>query len=167
MPLGSHIAISDGQRKQLESLASDEDRIEFVNELMEEWNDDLMCGTDKAWDAIHRCLTESPPNTENMSAEYGTYPLRLCIMGGKKLTTPNTTHFLYLIEPHEVDDIAKALAPIDEASMKEKYRIHCRGAWPEYGEDDMEYTWEYFQAMRDFFVRVAGTGRAVIFNADQ
>lgn len=66
-----------------------------------------------------------------------------------------------------MDDIAKALVPIDEAWMNEKYRVHCRGAWPEYGEDDMEYTWEYFQAMRDFFVRMAGNGRAVIFNADQ
>jgi hypothetical protein len=51
--------------------------------------------------------------------------------------------------------------------LRRRYFKHCKGAWPEYGEEDFEYTWGWFQDMRGFFERVAGGGRAVIFTADQ
>lgn len=168
MPLGAHVAITDEQRKRLEGFETDEDKVEYVNELTEILDKKFYVFTEDAWDAIHRCLVQSPPETEETPTDCGTYPLRLCIMGGKKLTVgPDWARYMFLIEPNEVEDIAKALAPIDEAWINEKYRIHCRGCWPEYSEDDMHYTWEHFQGMRDFFNRVAGTGRAVVFDADQ
>jgi Domain of unknown function (DUF1877) len=34
-------------------------------------------------------------------------------------------------------------------------------------EDDFEYTWHWFQELREFFRRTAAEGRAVLFSADQ
>lgn len=51
--------------------------------------------------------------------------------------------------------------------MRERYFRHCKGAWPEYGEEDFEFMWGWFQPLRDYFTRMAGTGRSVIFTADQ
>ena len=34
-------------------------------------------------------------------------------------------------------------------------------------EQDFEYTWRYFQEIRDFWLRATSEGRFVIFTADQ
>lgn len=177
---GVHFAITDEQRKGLESQATDKDRINYVKDVIEDaWDEAFLQETDKAWDPIHRCLSDFPPDTpwfypvdpKNGAWAYpeghGTYPLKLCVLGGKRLQTDEHAYFIRLIEPHEVLDIVRAMQAIDKAWIREKYLVHCHGAWPEYGEEDVEYTWEYFQLLRDFFDRMAGNGRAIIFTADQ
>jgi hypothetical protein len=32
---------------------------------------------------------------------------------------------------------------------------------------DLEYTWDYFDMLRDFIARMAGNGRSIIFTTDQ
>lgn len=190
MPLGVHFAITDEQRKGLESQTNDEDRINYVKDVIDAaWDEDFLQPTDKAWDAIHRCLSDFPPDTPwfydpvnpekgtcdlpederafALPEDHGTYPLKLCVLGGKRLQTNEYHYFIRLIEPHEVPDIVAALKPVDKAWLREKYFTHCRGAWPEFGEEDFEYTWEYFDLLRAFFERMAGNGRAIIFTADQ
>jgi len=177
---GVHFAITEEQRKGLESQATDEDRINYVKEVIEDaWDEEFLQESDKAWDPIHRCLGDFPPDTPwfypvdpksgayALPEDHGTYPLKLCVLGGKRLQTDEHDYFIRLIEPHEVLDIVPAMRVIDKAWIREKYFAHCRGAWPEYGEEDVEYTWEYFQLLRDFFARMAGNGRAIIFTADQ
>ena len=88
-------------------------------------------------------------------------------LGGKRLQESEYNYFIRLIEPSEVIDLVPALKAIDEDNLRARYFKHCNGAWPEYGEEDFEYTWEYFEMLRDFFERMAGNGRAVIFTADQ
>lgn len=182
--LGVHIALTEEQRRKLEGLESPFDKIDHVQEeLMENWDEDYFQETDKAWDAIHRCLGEFPPDTEwfykmrpelgpyALPENHGSYPLRWCILGGRRLVPdelPDTSHyFMRLIEPHEVIDIAKALPAIDKPWMWTRYVRHCKGAWPEYGEEDFEFMWEWFQPLRDYFTRMAGNGRSIIFTADQ
>lgn len=181
--LGLHIALSAEQRAHLEGLPGPLEMIDYVQEELEEnWDEEHFLGTDKAWDAIHRCLGEFPAGIEYyypqksgtpfaLPEDHGSYPLRHCILGGKRLfpdELPDGGHYLLrLIEPNEAIDIAKALAPIDKKWMRARYFRHCRDAWPAFGEDDFEFTWERFQPLRDWFARMAGNGRAVIFTADQ
>jgi len=178
--LGVYFAITDEQRSELEARKTDEDRIDYVKEEIEEaWEEEYLQQTDKAWDAIHRCLGDWPPDTPwfypvrpesgafALPEDHGTYPLKLCVLGGKKLVENEYEYFIRLIEPHEVTDIVPAMRAIDKDQLREKYFTHCRGAWPEYGEEDFEYTWEYFELLRDYFSRMAGNGRSIIFTADQ
>lgn len=177
---GVHFSITDEQRRALETAPDDAARIDYVKEVIEEaWDREHLQETDKAWDAIHRCLGDFPPETEQFYPQegssrswawpddYGAYPLKLCVLGGKKLIDDDTNYFIRLIEPGEVVDLARALERIDEAWMRKKYFHHCRGAWPEYGEEDFDYTWEWFGYLRAFFRRMAGNGRAIIFTVDQ
>ena len=92
---------------------------------------------------------------------------KMSVADMERLQTDEHDYFIRLIEPHEVLDIVPAMQAIDKAWIREKYLMHCHGAWPEYGEEDVEYTWEYFQLLRDFFARMAGNGRAILFTADQ
>jgi hypothetical protein len=180
MPLGAHFAITEQEAAQLGSFDNDDDRINFVKEGVEEvWDVQYLVETDKAWDGIHRCLGEFPPDTpwfypvdpkhgaHARAEDHGSYPLRLCVLGGKKILDDEGNYIIRLIAPNEVVDIAAALEPIDKKEMRERYFKHCKGAWPEYGEEDSEYIWEYFNEVRDFFKRQAGNGRTIIFTADQ
>ena len=177
---GVHFAITDRQRQALEAAADDNRRIDYVREVIEEeWDEDFLQETDKAWDAIHRCLSEFPPHTEwfypvgeelgpyALPEDHGAYPLRLCVLGGRKLVQDESTYIIRLIEPAETIDLARALDGLDRMWMREKYFRHCEGCWPEFGEDDFDYTWEWFIDLRRFFRRMAGNGRAIIFTTDQ
>jgi hypothetical protein len=177
---GVHFAITNEQRIALEQIVGDAERVDFVKEHIEApWDRKFLQQTDKAWDAIHRCLSDWPPNTPyfypvdpkegafDLPENHGTYPLKLCVLGGKRLLESEYFYFIRLIEPAEVIDLAAALKPIDKEWLSKKYWTHCEGAWPEYGEDDLGYTWAYFEELRDFIVRMAGNGRSIIFTVDQ
>ena len=177
---GVHFAITDEQRSLLEACEDDDQRIDYVGENIEApWEEEFLQPTDKAWDAIHRCLSDFPPNTPwfypvdpslgkySLPEDHGSLPLKLCVLGGKRLITNEENYFIRLVEPSEVQDLVPALQAIDKKWMSDKYFKHCKGAWPEYGEEDFEYTWEWFETLREFYNRMAGTGRSVIFTADQ
>ena len=142
--------------------------------------DDTFAETDVAWDAIHRCLGEFPPDTPHfyeVSAEagawalpedYGSYPLKLCVLGGRRVSDDDSRYIIRLIEPGEVSDLAEALTAITKDWMRDRYFKHCKGAWPSiYGEEDFEFTWEWFERLREFFVRHAPKGQSVIFTVNQ
>lgn len=90
--------------------------------------------------------------------DHGAYALNLCALDGKRLTDEENRYVIRLIEPDQVAEIAAALKPRDEAAMRKRYFRHCKGAWPEYGEQDIEYRWEYLAELRDVFARMAGNG---------
>lgn len=124
--------------------------------------------TDKAWDAIHRCLSEwSPEVNGGVLDEQGSPPLNLCILGGRKVMDSENRYIIKLIEPDQVGQLSAALEPITKDWMRERYFKYCDGAGPEFGEDDFEYTWQWFVPLRDFFAGTASTDRAVIFTVDQ
>lgn len=180
--LGRHYALTETDRAALLAFADDDERIDFLLEDLEERFDedkDHYVDTDKAWDAIHRCLGDFPPNTPYfypvdpkyggyaLPEDHGSYPLKLAVLGGRRLNDDESRFFIRLIEPNEVADLAEALKPITRDWMRERYFRNCAGAWPEFGEEDFEYTWAHFEELRDFFLRIAPTGRSVIFTADQ
>ncbi len=89
------------------------------------------------------------------------------MLGGKKLVADESTYFMRLIEPAEVVDVSRALDRLDRSWMRQKYFHHCEGCWPEFGEQDFDYTWEWFVELRAFFRQMAGNGRTIIFTTDQ
>jgi len=56
---GVHFAITDVEAKKLRGAAGDEELKRVVQEEIEEkWERDHLFETDKAWDALHRCLSD-------------------------------------------------------------------------------------------------------------
>lgn len=177
---GVYFALTPEQEQGLLAQEDDASRVNFlIEEIGEAWDEANLQETDKAWDALHRCLSDWPPHTPwfyavdakygsyDLPENHGAYPLKLCVLGGRKLMADERNYFMRLIEPAIVQDLARALPGIDRDWLHAKYIKHCEGAWPEYGEEDFEYTWNWFQHVRVFFTRVAPTGRSVIFTADQ
>ncbi len=173
--LGVHFALTEEQEKKLLSLPPGDERIDYLQEDIEEaWDKEFLAESDKAWDGIHRTLTGYPNGesrfTEDMLQKSGPEELRLCIMGGRNLhDTPvgNADYIMRLVDADKVPAVALALAAITQDWFAENYRVRCKDVWPEYGEEDLEYSWDCFQNVRALFERAAKAGRSVLFTADQ
>ncbi len=109
MQLGVHYALSAPQEQQLLAASGDDEVMELVEEI-EESGESLHVDTDKAWDAIHRCLSDG-----TLDREGGEYPLSHAILGGRQLYD-GEDYFVSYVSADQVHDVSAALAQIDESA---------------------------------------------------
>lgn len=159
---GVHFAIDQPTiARLLEAVGNDEALMLVIEQIEESWDEKYVAESDKAWNAIHRCLTDGQLFYEN-----GEYPLNRCICGGKQLHAGDDYTVSY-VAPEEVKDVAAALLPITPDWFRERYaNVLPEDYAPEYGQEDLEYTWSWFQNVRQVFARAAADGRAMIFTVD-
>ncbi len=143
--------------------ASDDDELmEIIEEIEESWEEPFVAETDKAWDAIHRALSDG-----TLDPEGGEPPLHCALLGGKHLHE-GEDYFVAFVAADDVPAVARALAAIDAEAFRERYaRIVPHDYAPEYGDEDREYSLAYFQEVVALYDRAAKAGRAVVFTVDQ
>ncbi len=158
---GVHFAVTPAQEKRLLAAKSGRTLMKLVEEIEEAWERPFVCETDKAWDAIHRCLTDG-----SLLYVSGEYPLNHCICGGLQLFRGREYTVSYVSAP-QVKDVAAALAKITKAWMRKRYDQLDPDEYDEVeiGDEDFAYTWENFLDVRRFYKKAAEAGRAVIFTA--
>jgi hypothetical protein len=160
--LGVLFAISAPTAQALLDAASDDEVLEIVESLEEDWIEEHLCELDKAWEAMHRALSDG-----SLDFERGDFPLNRAVLGGRQLYAGDD-YLIALVTAAEVPEVARALAVIDEAALRDRYdRVVPHDYAPEYGADDLAYTWSYLQQVRDFYAGAARDGRAVVFSVDQ
>jgi hypothetical protein len=160
---GVHFALTDEQYKKVKSISNDDELIDLIQEEIEEdWDEDWLRETDKAWDAIHRCLTDG-----SLSFDSGPYPLSLVILGGKQLHQGDD-YIISLVEPEQVKDVAKAICDVDKDVLYTGYKNIKQVDYDgEIGEEDFDYTWSWFKELPSLFIKAAKQNRAVLFTVDQ
>ncbi|MBV8878851.1 MAG: YfbM family protein [Planctomycetaceae bacterium] len=156
---GMHFAISYDQAMNLLKCKSDEDLVSLVTEEIEEVaNEDNSFETDKAWDPIHRCLSNG-----TLDVRQGTRPLNMAIFGGRILNQ-GQDYFVVLLTPTEVKQVADALGAVTEDWMQKKYFDQ---KFPDYqgekSQEDWEYAWGSFDGLPQFFANAAARKQHVIF----
>ena len=164
---GVLFAITDDIADKLISLPP-EKRVEYVEEDIEEnffENDaEHTFELDKAWDTVHRALTDGHLHWEN-----GEYPLSHVILGGEILYGSESTddYLIVLKTAEEVIDISDALKEVTGEDFKRGYALIDIADY-EYklGFEDMQYATGYFDEMRAFWEKAAQDNRAVIFTVD-
>lgn len=164
--LGVHFAITSEEAEKLLAMEDEDDRLEHLQEVLEETYfekyPDLKAESDKAWDAIHRALADG-----RLTWEGGAYPLNHAVLVGERLYTGGD-YIMSLKDPSQVRDISAALARMTEEEFRYKYfQIDADSYGSSLTEDDCQYTWAWFQGVRDLFARAAKDGRHVLFTADQ
>lgn len=158
--LGVHFAITAEQEKALLAADGDDDAVgEILDDLDESWDDDqLKVDTDKAWDAMHRCLTDG-----TLDPDAGEYPLNHAVLGGRHLSEE---FYAVHVGVSEVRDVAVALRGIDQAWLRARFDTIDDPEYAGAGDDeDFEYTWSNFVDVQHFYDRAAAAGRAVVFTA--
>jgi len=161
---GVHFAITDADLNALREAGSDEALIEIIQEVIEDrWEKDagFVCETDKAWDAIHRCLTDGRLECEN-----GTEPLRFCILGGEQLYS-GEDYIVSLVTHEKLQALAESLAQVTPEFIGQRYSELPDDYGMEKSLEDCQYTWDWFSDLPAFFDRAEEAGRHVIFTVDQ
>lgn len=65
-------------------------------------------------------------------------------------------------------DVAAALDSINQQGFRERYfLLDAEDYESPLTEEDLAYTWEWFQSVRDLYRTASGVGRHVLFTADQ
>ena len=118
--------------------------------------------TDKAWDAMHRCLSDGTLGSGRRASA-----LDMAVLGGGH-HHEGENYVVAHLRADEVGEVAAALAAVTREWMRERYnRIDPHDYQGVLDDDDFEYTWGWFEPVRDFYVRAAEANRAVIFTVDQ
>ena len=165
--LGVHFALHpDDLRRVLASVGDDEALLALIHEDIEERNleteREWQFQTDKAWDALHRCLTNGL-----LEYESGPFPISYAVLGGRQLYGGDD-FIASLVDPPLVAPTASALKAVTKDWLHSRYlTIDPDEYGLNFGDDDFEYTWENFQGLPEFFERAAEVHRAVVFTADQ
>lgn len=164
--LGVHFALTEKEVDHLRSLDDEQARLNQVKEVIEETYfgkyPDLTAESDKAWDAMHRTLADG-----RLTWDGGEYPLNHVVLAGELLYT-DSDYIMSLKTPQQVRDIAAALPAITETEFRQRYfSIDAKSYGAPLSEDDFNYTWDWFQSVRDVYTRAAKEGRFVLFTADQ
>lgn len=164
--LGVHFALSSDDVAMLLSKSDDRDRLTYVQEDIEERyfenHRTHIAQSDKAWDAMHRALSDGL-----LDFDGGAYPLNHVVLGGQSLYGQDD-YILSLKTPEQVKDVAAAVADITEEELRQRYyAIDPEEYGLELTEEDFQYTWEWFQEVRRLYQTAASESRHVLFTADQ
>ncbi|MFD0850994.1 YfbM family protein [Actinomadura adrarensis] len=155
--LGVHFAIT-GDQERLLLNADDETLGDLLEDIEENWPyHDPKLDTDKAWDAIHRCLGDG-----TLSPDGPAYPLSHAVLGGRHM---HDEIYVVHVTATEVQDVAEALQPITKTWIRTRYNAIDDPDYSPHNEKDFEYTWANFTDMQAFYERAAKAQRAVIFTA--
>jgi len=163
---GVHFALTECEVAYLRSLDDERARLDHLQEVIEtnyfEEHPDWKAESDKSWDAMHRALADG-----QLTWDGGEYPLNRVVLGGELLYT-GSDYIVSLKTPQQVRDVAAALLTISEVEFRRRYfAIDAEDYGFSPSEEDFGYTWDYFQTVRDLYVRAADGGRYVLFTVDQ
>jgi hypothetical protein len=163
--LGVHFALTEKEVEHLRSFDDEQERLSHLQEVIEDSyisEESLFAAeSDKSWD-VHRTLADG-----EMSWDGGDYPLNHAVLAGELLYT-DSDYIMSLKTPQQVRDIAAALPAVTEAEFRRRYfAIDPESYGMPLSEEDFEYTWDWFQGVRDLYTRAAQEGRFVLFTADQ
>lgn len=160
---GVHFALTADEEQRLLAAVGDDDAVvELIQEEIEErWDADWLQETDKAWDAIHRCLTDGSLSFDATNARHK------CILGGRQLYS-GADYIISYLAADEVREVADAIGPFGEAELRERYfKIDEDDYGVPVSDQDFEYTWGWFEPLKAFFAKAADAGRSVVFSVDQ
>ena len=110
--LGVHFAVTSEQLARVLAASNDDDLMEAIEGIEEDWDKEYLAESDKAWDAIHRCLTDGTLLYDN-----GEYPLNQVICGGRRLHQ-GEDYVVSLVTPEQVRDVVAAIDPLTEHCMR-------------------------------------------------
>jgi len=164
--LGVHFALTAEEVGTLLSFDDDAERLNHLQGEIEETymgeHRDLCAQTDKAWDAMHRLLSDG-----ELSYYDGPEPLRFTVIGGDPIYEERD-YIMSLKTPDQVKALATVLPEITKSEFRKKYDLMDEG---KYGcpksDEDFEYTWNWFGGVVTLYQKAVAMDRFVLFTADQ
>jgi hypothetical protein len=160
--LGVLFAIDKNQEKLLLKCKNDKDLVNYIQENIEkEWDENWLCETDKSWDAIHRCFANG-----KLELFGGKNPLNAVIFGSIILNK-GSDYYVSFKNKKVVKKIGKEINTISKDQLRVLYDNITSDYQGEKNDEDFEYTWDWFNIIKEFYLKISKTDRSVIFTVDQ
>lgn len=155
---GVLFAVDDDDLARLGDARDDAEVLAIIDDLEERWDPKHACELERAWDAIHRSLTDG-----RLAFDNGAPPLSLVILGGHRLLE-GADRIVTAKAPDEVLAIAESLSMWDRDRLRRGYdRIPTRD-YGDLDEEDFDYTWRFFQRAVELYRTAARDQRGVVFS---
>lgn len=158
---GVLFAIDDDELAKLGEARSDDEVRALVAAIEERW--ESACELDKAWDAIHRALTDGKLALPR-AGERSPVLARAVLGGTLLLEAPDA--IVSVKAADEVQAIARALAVWDRDRFRASYYRIDREDYGDLDEEDFEHCLAWFERMVAFYQEAARAERAVVFSVD-
>src|SRR5688572_21515235 len=110
--LGVFFSVAPEQAAALCNADGDEQLMELIEAIEEAWDKEHLAQCDKAWDAMHRCLTDGRLEYGN-----GSYPLSHAVLSPRQLHEGDD-YIVSVVLPNEVRDVSAALQGITEDGFR-------------------------------------------------
>ena len=158
---GAHFALTADQEAQFLALppADADAMLALAVAIENNWDEEWLAQTDKAWEAIHRCLTDG-------RFEWGPTMAHQVILGSKNIY-PADGFFMNFVGSADVKAVAALLENIDRNGLRSAYDRIDPAEYVDKSETDFEYTWMWFEVLKAFIRKAADAGRTVLFSVDQ
>src|SRR5262245_47219430 len=116
---GVHFSLSKDEIEQLRAISEETARVAYLLNVIEEEyfanQPERKAESDKAWDAMHRTLSDG-----ELSWDGGDYPLNHVVLGGELLYT-ESDFIMVLKTPDQVRDVAELLPTVTEREFRRRY----------------------------------------------
>ncbi|HET9451254.1 MAG TPA: DUF1877 family protein [Aggregicoccus sp.] len=154
MSLGVHFALTPAQLQALRAAEGEEEVMQEVHALEQAWDETSLYETHKAWDPLHRVLSDGGV-------------LELTVLGGRRLLPGGRGYTVMLVLPDEVRSVAAGLLPLSAEWFTARFQqLAAEGYAGAHDEDALRECWRHLCGLRDFYVRAAEQQRAVLFTVD-
>src|SRR5437763_2981517 len=149
---GVYFALTKEQEQKLFAAKTDDEVLSLVQEEIEAaWDEENLVETDKAWDAIHRCLTDGSLIVN------GDDPLTLCVLGGRQFHKGHL-YIVSLKTSSQVAAVSAAVSSLDKKWFVKRFStIAAAGYEGPADSGDFEYTWDWFEGVQDFYKKAAAS----------
>jgi Domain of unknown function (DUF1877) len=164
--LGVLFSLDGNTVSQLKSFTADKDRLNFLQEEIEEKmmsdEPERFAEFGKSWDALHRSLTDGKLEWANT-----VFPFNHIILGGEQIYHQDD-YIMSLKTPDQVTEIASAIGKISIEDLRKGYNtIDPKDYGMDLTDKDFEYTWTWFQDSLAFWKKASEEKRYVLFTVDQ
>ena len=154
MSLGVHFALTPAQLQALRAAEGEEELMQEVRALEEAWDEGALYETHKAWDPLHRVLSDGGV-------------LENAVLGGRRLLPAGRGYTVVLVTPDDVRSVAAGLLPLGAQWLTGRLQqLATEGYAGAHDEDALRECWRHLCGLRDFYVRAAEQHRAVLFTVD-
>ena len=163
MTLGVHFALAAKDMNRVLAIEDPEELVDLISEDLEERyleDDEWSYQSDKAWDAIHRCLSDG-----SLRHQSGAPPSAQAVLGGHRLDAGDD-YVACVLQPEQARQVSASLMGITRDWLRTRYESLTTTDYDgPMGDDDFNYTWENFEGLRGFYAKAAEAGRGVMFTA--